>query len=359
MVYKTSFEFVEEIDFEIIPYRLVFNKPARTSRDVLNERAIFFVKVFFKESSNVFGIGECAPIYGLNPEKEDEVVKLLQSALSEIKKSRKCDPKLISLPAIRFAIETAMLDLMQGGQRFLFGEVAPTSQFPINGLVWMNTYETMLEEAIQKVESGFEVIKLKIGGIDFQMELMILQKLRELYSDRISIRLDANGAFSVEEAMTKLERLSEYRIHSIEQPIRAGQWDEMARLCRTSPIPIALDEELIGIDSVEQKKELIQQILPQYIILKPTLHGGFVGCDEWIDIAGSNQVKWWATSALESNIGLNAIAQWLAVKSPKIEQGLGTGSLYLNNLNPAWVVEKGFLKFENINALNQDIYNLK
>jgi o-succinylbenzoate synthase len=326
---------------------------------VLNERAIFFVKVFFKDSSNAFGMGECAPIYGLNPEKEHEVVDLLHQALSEIKLSRKFDPKLISLPAIRFAIETALLDLMQGGRRILFGDLVPSVQFPINGLVWMNTYETMLEEAIQKVESGYEVIKLKIGGIDFQKELMILQTLRELYSTRISIRLDANGAFSIEEAMTKLERLAEYDIHSIEQPIKAGQWGEMAKLCRTSPIPIALDEELIGIDSIEEKKELIQQILPQYIILKPTLHGGFVGCDEWVDIAESNRVKWWATSALESNIGLNAIAQWLAVKLPRMEQGLGTGSLYLNNLNPAWVVEKGFLKFDNLNALNRDILDLK
>lgn len=358
MVNKTPFELNEEIGFEIVPYDLSFHKPARTSRDVLNHRSIFFVKVFYKSAPQIFGIGECAPIYGLNPEREEEVQSLLKDALDNIAHLKIFNPKNITQPAIRFAIETAIYDLIQGGNRILFNQIDKNAHFPINGLVWMNQYDTMLQEAMQKVESGYKVIKLKIGGIDFEDEINIIKTLREKFGNRITIRLDANGAFTQNEALNKLNRLAEFDIHSIEQPIKAGQVEAMAQLCNVSPIPIALDEELIGIDNEDQKRYLIETISPQFIILKPTLHGGFSGCDEWIEIAEKQNVSWWATSALESSVGLNAIAQWLLPKNVLIEQGLGTGSLYSNNLSPAWIVNKGNLEFDNVEALNKDIYSL-
>jgi L-alanine-DL-glutamate epimerase-like enolase superfamily enzyme len=209
------------------------------------------------------------------------------------------------------------------------------------------------------VESGYKVIKLKIGGIDFDDEIRILSALRDRFHDRIIIRLDANGGFSNEDAISKLNQLAKFDIHSIEQPIRAGQWNEMKSLCSKSPIPIALDEELIGIEDTQLKLELIKMIRPQFIVLKPTLHGGFSGCDEWIEIAESEGLNWWATSALESNIGLNAIAQWLTTKNVQLEQGLGTGSLYLNNLSPAWVVNNGYLEFDGLDSLSHDISKLR
>lgn len=358
MVNKTPFELSEEIGFEIVSYNLSFYKPARTSRDVLNQRSIFFVKVYYKSRPQIFGFGECAPIYGLNPEREPEVPAMLKEALNTIAVGKVFDPKSIIQPAIRFAIETAIHDLLQGGHRILFNQINKNAHFPINGLVWMNQFDTMLQEAFQKVESGYKVIKLKIGGIDFEDEIKILKTLREKFENRITIRLDANGAFSPNEALHKLDRLAEFDIHSIEQPIKAGQIESMAQLCKSSPIPIALDEELIGIDNVDQKRILIETISPQFIILKPTLHGGFSGCDEWIDIAEAQNVKWWATSALESSVGLNAIAQWLLPKNVLIEQGLGTGALYSNNLNPAWIVNNGSLEFDSVEALNKDICSL-
>lgn len=358
MVNQTSFKFDEEIGFEIVPYNLSFCKPARTSRDVLYSRSIFFVKVYYKSNPEIFGIGECAPIYDLNPEKENEVPSLLIAALNVVSESKVFSPKTVAQPAIRFAIETAIHDLMQGGNRILFNQLNKNAHFPINGLVWMNQFDTMLHEAMQKVESGYKVIKLKIGGIDFEDEISILKELREKFGNRITIRLDANGAFSPNEALHKLDRLAEFDIHSIEQPIKAGQIESMTQLCKSSPIPIALDEELIGIDEVDQKRILIETISPQFIILKPTLHGGFSGCDEWIDIAEAQNVKWWATSALESSVGLNAIAQWLVPKKVLIEQGLGTGALYSNNLSPAWIVNKGNLEFDNLESLNEDICSL-
>ena len=358
MVNKAPFELNEEIGFEIVPYNLSFHKPARTSRDVLNHRSIFFVKVFFKSAPRIFGIGECAPIYGLNPEREQEVPKLLEEALVAITRNKMFNAKIIAQPAIRFAIETAIYDLIQGGRRVLFNQVDKNAHFPINGLVWMNQFDTMLQEAFQKVESGYRVIKLKIGGIDFEDEIKILKTLREKFGNRITIRLDANGAFDPNEALHKLNKLADFDIHSIEQPIKAGQIESMAQLCNSSPIPIALDEELIGVNNRDEKRNLIETISPHFIILKPTLHGGFSGCDEWIDIAEAQNVKWWATSALESSVGLNAIAQWLLPKNVLIEQGLGTGALYSNNLSPAWIVNKGNLEFDNVEELNKDICSL-
>jgi len=250
-------------------------------------------------------------------------------------------------PSVRFALETALLDLNNGGDRQIF----PSTQIkkiPINGLVWMNDMDAMLREAMEKIQAGYRCIKIKIGGIHFQDELDILRELRNSYSpSEVEIRLDANGAFRFEdgafrfeEALYKLEKLSEYTIHSIEQPIKAGQWKEMAELVIKSPIPIALDEELIPIDI--DKEKLLDTVAPKFIVLKPTLHGGFAGCDEWIKLAEQRHIGWWATSALESNIGLNAIAQWVNTYKNPLPQGLGTGKLYVNNIPSPIQVGSGY-----------------
>jgi L-alanine-DL-glutamate epimerase-like enolase superfamily enzyme len=204
---------------------------------------------------------------------------------------------------------------------------------PINGLIWMGDVEAMMTQLEQKINLGFSCIKIKVGAIDFESECNFLGHIRKLFhSSDLTLRLDANGAFQPEDAIQKLSKLSEYNIHSIEQPITPGQWKEMATLCKTSPIPIALDEELIGIFSKQEKVNLIQEIKPQYIILKPSLVGGWQGADQWVSIAEKHAVDWWATSALESNIGLNAIAQWVSTKQINRPQGLGTGGLFTNNI---------------------------
>ena len=205
---------------------------------------------------------------------------------------------------------------------------------PINGLIWMGDYQMMLEQIERKIETGFRCVKLKIGAIRFEEELALLRHIRaKLPAGKVELRVDANGAFTPAEAMEKLQRLAELEIHSIEQPIRAGQWEEMARLAAASPLPIALDEELIGHDTYEEKTRLLQTIRPRYIILKPSLHGGIHGCEEWIEIAGREGIGWWITSALESNIGLNSIAQWCATLSNPLPQGLGTGALFTDNID--------------------------
>jgi L-alanine-DL-glutamate epimerase-like enolase superfamily enzyme len=204
----------------------------------------------------------------------------------------------------------------------------------INGLIWMGDVETMMTQLEQKIKLGFSCIKIKVGAIDFESECNFLAHIRKrFHSSDLTLRLDANGAFQPEDAMQKLNRLSEYNIHSIEQPIAPGQWKEMATLCKNSPFPIALDEELIGISSKQEKVTLIQDTKPQYIIIKPSLVGGWQGADQWVSIAEKLAVDWWATSALESNIGLNAIAQWASTKQINRPQGLGTGGLFTNNID--------------------------
>jgi len=306
---------------------LHFARPAKTSRDTLNTREVYY---FLLEEDGRVGIGECAPIFGLSREEPMIFRQSLDivSTLLDINDIQ--EELLLQNPSIRFAIETAKLDLMNGGKREVF-PLSLKSRIPINGLVWMNEKEAMLSEALAKMEEGYSCIKLKIGGINFEDELDILKEIRNQYSSsKVEIRLDANGAFSIDDALNKLERLSKCDIHSIEQPIKAGQWKEMRELCKHSPIPIALDEELIAMD--DKKDALLESIQPQFIILKPTLHGGLVGCDQWIKDAEKRSIKWWATSALESNIGLNAIAQWLTTYKNPLSQGLGTGKLFVDNI---------------------------
>lgn len=342
MVDQENIRIREKVAFKIIPYQLIFKKPARTSRDTLVKRSIFYL-VFFSDLFSKKGIGECAPIFGLSPEMENSLPHLLEENAQFFLEHGHINAQ--ASPAVRFALESAWQDYLSGGSGVL-SDSLHDKPIPINGLVWMNQKEEMLEEALMKLQEGYSTIKLKVGGIQFEDELSILEKIRsKAPKNRITIRLDANGAFSEKDVYSKLHALSAFDIHSIEQPIKAGQIALLKDVCSHSPIPIALDEELIGITELNEQLDLLHSVRPQFIVLKPTLHGGFQGCDQWIECAEKLQIGWWATSALESSIGLNAIAHWVERKNVTIPQGLGTGALYMNNLPPQWRTENGFLSF--------------
>ncbi|WP_163710386.1 o-succinylbenzoate synthase [Mangrovibacterium lignilyticum] len=314
-------------------YELEFKQAAGTSRGVLKNRTVWYL---YLEENGKTGIGECAPLPGLSKEKPEQIDYLIEDVCSDPIHFSENEELLIDYPSLRFALETALLDLQNGGNRVLYPSAFTEGQagIPINGLIWMNDAETMRQEIERKLEAGFRCLKLKIGAIDFEKELDLLQSIRERFSpDQITLRVDANGAFKVDEAREKLKRLAEFDLHSIEQPIAAGRWAELAKLCDDSPLPIALDEELIGLNKREDKELLLDMVRPQYLILKPSLHGGISGCDEWIELAEDRAIGWWITSYLESNIGLNAIAQWAFTKNVTMHQGLGTGQLFTNNID--------------------------
>ena len=307
-----------------------FKFPAGTSRGVLLHKPSSFLIL---EKDGVTGIGECSTIPDLSidpmetyEQKLDELCKLLNAGF---------EPQQIDLtayPSIAFGLETALQDLNSGGKRCLFQSdfSAGKAGIPINGLVWMGDREFMQKQIREKIDAGYRCIKLKVGALDFETELEIIAGIRQQFSaGDIELRLDANGGFSPDDALEKLKRLSEYQIHSIEQPIKPRQFEEMAAICQQSPIPVVLDEELIG---TTPNEELLKIIRPAYIILKPSLLGGFKVSEKWIRLAEKQNVGWWITSALEANIGLNAIAQWTATLGSKLPQGLGTGQLYLNNI---------------------------
>ncbi len=321
---------------QFIPYNLIFKRPSGTSRGVLTTKETWFVKVWHEHSPEVFGLGECALFRGLGYDDRPDYEAMLQSLTPHLPSMDELKEKLRNFPSILFGLETALADLENGGKRIIFPSSFSEGKqsIRINGLIWMGTKEEMRAQIIDKIDNRFSCIKLKIGAIDFEAEIDLLKAIRnEFDAKTIELRVDANGAFSPDDAMLKLERLAKLDIHSIEQPIKAGQWHEMARLCAKTPIPIALDEELIGINVSSKKKELLETIKPQYIILKPSLHGGFTGSEEWISLANQRNIGWWATSALESNIGLNAIAQWCSIQKNDMPQGLGTGQLYTNNID--------------------------
>ena len=314
-------------------YELQFRQPAGTSRGVYNSRSVWYL---FLNEGGVTGIGECAPLPGLSKETPEQVEQVLADICANPIHFFQHPILLQEMPSVRFGLETALLDLQNGGKQLLFPSdfTSERKGIPINGLIWMGEAERMRQQIKEKLEAGYSCIKLKIGAIDFEKELALLQSIRNEYNaSTITLRVDANGAFKPEEAMLKLERLAQLDIHSIEQPIAAEQWNEMYKLCAETPIPIALDEELIGINTQEDKKKLLDEIRPQYLILKPSLHGGIEGCDEWIRLANERSIGWWITSYLESNIGLNTIAQWAFTKNVKMHQGLGTGQLFTNNIN--------------------------
>jgi O-succinylbenzoate synthase len=323
---------------------LRFKSDAETSRGILKEHTSYLLKVWDSSNPELAGIGEAAPLKGLSLDDRDDFEHVITHITSEFDEFD--DFILEDFPAIRFALETAMADLENGGKKIIFDTdfYSGKQQIPINGLVWMADKATMAKQIIEKIEAGFDTIKLKIGAIDFEDELDLLKSIRKEFSKKeITIRVDANGAFSKKEAFEKLKRISDYGIHSIEQPIKHGQKEAMAELCSKTPIPIALDEELIGKMSQEEKWELLYLIKPQYVIFKPTLLGGLSATEEWIMLAENLNIGWWITSALESNIGLNAITQFTSKYDVKTPQGLGTGSLYHNNINSPLTVEKGHI----------------
>lgn len=333
-----SFLFIKEPFMKVsIEERVLhFKQPAGTSRGVYTERRLWLVHVSDGERR---GVGECAPLPDLSCDAfpPDKYVQLLRQFCDQLEQTGQIDyESLRPYPSMLFGLETALLSLQRGRQLFPSAFSRGEAGIPINGLVWMGTYDEMLRRMEEKLAAGFRCVKLKIGAIDFEHELDLLKRLRERFGPReVELRLDANGAFKYDEALYKLELLSQYAIHSIEQPIRQGQWANMAELCRDAPLPIALDEELIGVNDPGQKRQLLRIIKPAYIILKPSLHGGMMGCREWIDIAREEGVGSWITSALESNVGLDAIAQFCAdVYGDHITtaQGLGTGQLFTDNI---------------------------
>jgi o-succinylbenzoate synthase len=314
-------------------YEMRFKRSAKTSRGEYRVRNVWFL---FLEENGKTGIGECAPLPGLSTETPEEVETLLKEICVNPSYFIENLDSTQNISSVRFALETALPDLQNGGRQILFpSDFTEGKQgIPINGLIWMGEADFMLEQIREKLEAGFRCIKLKIGSLNFDKELEILKSIRQKYdSNQITLRVDANGAFSPDGAIEKLQKLEQFELHSIEQPIAAGQWKKMAEICKNSPVPVALDEELIGIHSKNEKEKLLVVIQPQFLVLKPGLHGGFSGCNEWIELAESRSVGWWVTSYLESNIGLNAIAQWTFHKNAKGYQGLGTGSLFTNNIS--------------------------
>lgn len=313
-------------------YILNFHEPATTSRSTMKVKETYFVKVWDDSAPEVYGVGECALFRGLSHDDHPGYEK----ELSELcRKIHQVNVHEIPYSSMRFGIETALLDLANGGKFKLYDTPWSRSKMAIkiNGLVWMGNHDEMLERIKSKVDSGFRCLKLKIGGIGFDEEIDLIKHIRDRFSPKeVELRLDANEAFTTDNVMEKLNRLADYSIHSIEQPIKRGQWAAMSHLAQNSPIAIALDEELIGCRSVAEKFELLRAIKPQYIILKPSLCGGLTDASQWIEIAESMGIGWWATSALESNVGLNAIAQWVSKYQPALPQGLGTGMLYSNNI---------------------------
>jgi len=338
---------------EIIKYPLIFKIPGGTSRGVLKEKDSWFIKIFEENNPTVFGLGECSIIKGLSYDDRPDLDQKIRTIAENINVLN--PDEILEIPALNFAIETALLDLKNNGQRILFPSdfTHSNKSIPINGLVWMGKPDFMQQQIQDKIEQGYHCIKLKIGAIDFETELKIIQEIRKNYAaNEIQIRVDANGAFHPNEAMDKLKYLSEFDLHSIEQPIQAGQVNEMQKLCQKTPLPIALDEELIGVIGIEKKRNLLKQIQPQYIILKPSLIGGFAQSEEWIHLAKELKTGWWVTSALESNIGLNAIAQWTFTLNNLMYQGLGTGQVFSNNITSPLEIDKGNLYYSSKNDWN-------
>ncbi len=325
---------------------LNFNKPSGTSRGVLTEKPCWYLIV--TDEHGVNGIGECGPIWDLSPDKPADYESQLHRVCELINDFPLLfeDNSLDGFPSIKFGLECALLDLASGGMRSPYPSpfTEGADSIRINGLIWMGRKDNMLAQINEKLIAGFSCIKLKIGAIDWLSEMELLDGIREHYgADQLELRVDANGAFKPEEALTKLQQLAHIQVHSIEQPIQTGQWDAMAKLCRESPVPIALDEELIGVYGARQT-ELLDTIKPQYLILKPSLLGGIEACERWIALATERNIGWWVTSMLESNIGLNTIAQWAYTLDNPLPQGLGTGQLYSNNIGSPLYLDSEYLK---------------
>lgn len=329
-------------------YILDFKRPSGTSRGVLTQKETWFIIL---EQNGKTGIGECGILRGLSIDDRSDYEEKLKWTCDNIHLGlENLYSELVELPSIQFGLEMAFKSLESNNPLELFPSAFTEGKasIPINGLIWMGTPEFMNAQIKDKIEQGFSCIKLKIGAIDFDTEIALLKSIRKEFSvSDIEVRVDANGAFKPDEALEKLKRLSELRLHSIEQPIKQGQLEKMAILCEQTPLPIALDEELIGVFDVTEKVNLLQTINPQYIILKPSFIGGWSGSKDWINLANNQNIGWWITSALESNIGLNAIAQWAFTLNNNMPQGLGTGALFTNNFDSPLQVKNGTLHYNN------------
>ncbi len=340
------------------PYTLNFITPGGTSRGVMTTKDTYFIKLWDESNPEVYGIGECALFKGLSAEDDKHYEDKLRELCKNIESNKPTDLSLHS--SIQFGFESAILDFANGGKRIYHPTPFTEGNYkiPINGLVWMGKKEDMLTRIDEKITAGFHTIKLKIGAMDFNQELEMIEYIRTRYSEKdLEIRLDANGGFTPENTLKRLNALSKYKIHSIEQPIKPGKWEEMAEICTKSPIPIALDEELIGITNPMIMMELLRSIRPHYIILKPSLMGGMSGSLEWLKMAAQFQIGGWITSALESNIGLNTLAQWVATLQPKIPQGLGTGLLFSNNITTPLIQKEDYLLYDNTKSWNIPNFN--
>jgi L-alanine-DL-glutamate epimerase-like enolase superfamily enzyme len=354
------------LSFQIEEQTFFFTFPAGTSRGVLTEKKSWFINISDK-NLQFAGMGECSVIEGLTPEftSDKEYLNLVYKAINYIKncslddlffqfenkfQNQEIEDFFCANPSIRFGFETAILDLknQKQGVYFLNDFSFGKRKIPINGLIWMGDEKFMKNQIEEKLKHGFSTLKMKVGSIDFDTELALLKSIRDTFSEKeITLRVDANGAFRNDDAENKLLRLSAYFLHSIEQPLKPGQLEKTKELCQRKIISIALDEELIGVTDKNEKQKLLQYVSPQYIILKPSLHGGIKGVREWIELAEKQSIKWWITSALESNVGLSAICQFTSEYTNDLPQGLGTGSLYSNNIDKGLIVENGFIYNQN------------
>ncbi len=344
----------QDMQIEVIQHNLKFRFQAGTSRGVLQDKDSYFVKLTDPLDPSRIGIGECGPLPGLSPDLDGDLTSAFGDLISYAATKKHLELKDVELavpaeyPALRFALEAALLDWQHGGRRLIFdnGFVHNSMRIPINGLVWMGDKSTMLQRIEEKLEAGYDCIKIKVGAIAHADELDLLNFIRSRFSAAdITIRLDANGAFDKSNVMAMLDNFARFHIHSMEQPVMAGNMELIAKVCRDSPIPIALDEELIGINGAGNRQTLLDFIRPAYIVLKPTLHGGCASCADWIEFAVKRGIGWWITSALESNIGLNAIAQFTAGYHITIPQGLGTGQLFFNNIPSPLQINQGRLSY--------------
>ncbi|UBM59607.1 o-succinylbenzoate synthase [Marinilongibacter aquaticus] len=354
------------IKAEYCKHTLKFKFDAGTSRGILKTHEAFIFKLWDDSQAEIVGLGEAAPLKGLSPEFGPDFENRIQKVVNELNRAVLDFDSLKTIlfekespyPAsIQFALETALLDLENGGQRKIYENdfSAGTDSIPINGLIWMGNETFMAEQIEKKLRAGFKTIKMKIGAIDFDTEFKLLKSIRARFpASELTLRVDANGAFDFQKAQEVLTQLAELEIHSIEQPIRTKQYDEMAQLCAHTPVPIALDEELIGLKK-EERESVLQQIKPQFLIFKPTLLGGLRATAEWIALAENMQIGWWITSALESNIGLNAIAQFTYAQRNPMPQGLGTGQLYHNNFDSPLTIDNGHIHYIQSKKWNLDL----
>lgn len=332
---------------QFAPYMMKFKQPAGTSRGILTEKITCFIRVFDENNPDVYGIGEAAVFPGLSPEADERYFYKVMELQANVRLGKQTD--LSHFPSLQAGFEQAIRDFAGGGHGIYYNSpfIAGNESITINGLVWMGEFDKMIERIEEKLAAGFKCIKLKIGAIDWRKEVDMIRYIRDRYPrDRMEIRVDANGGFTMDNAIPRLKRLADLDVHSIEQPIPAGNPQLMRFLCDVSPLPIALDEELLGKFSTEDKARMLDDIKPAYIVIKPSLTGGFSGGAEWIELASERGIGWWITSSLESNIGLNALAQWVATLHTTMPQGLGTGALFTNNIDAPIYLEGSSLHYD-------------